>query len=607
MGWYLLSLALTDRARQRDSLKRALQANPANTAAQERLASLSEPEAVSAQPVIQAPPAARVDAPVRAPAMSAWGTGLQRPPTRPSQAASPPAVGEPFTSSDWAALRAKSAIPVASRPRNRSKIALVVLVGVLAVAVLIAGSLYVLRSLNHSPVRPVAPALITALASPVATAQPTSLPTSAATWTAAPQPTGTPTTLATITDTPAPQGTLAPADATVAASMDQVEKQVAVIRGLAPQGSTTRYLIPPARVEETLRTIVIKPALVSWLDDQRISLSALGLITPTYDLTRYALNRSTDNLGGFYLSTPGQIYVIGNQFTGVGRFIFAHEVDRELTDQNFNTGDPGASASCDNDAQRCDARRALVEGDATLLMSLWLRQDGTAQDTADLASYKPMSQTLPEDSQPPFIAQQLAFPHVQGLAFVSQLYQQGKWAAVNAAYADPPASTAQILHLDKYRAHKAPSTVTDAALSAALGGDWRKVDDGVLGEWSTYLLLGYGVDPAARLDVATAITATSGWSGDHYQVFYNDATKKTVMAAHWAWDTVKIADNFAAALRQYQDLRYRGARVDMKSGSCWANAGQTSCIFTTGLETLWLLAPDQTVLANVLSLSPRFH
>jgi hypothetical protein len=80
-----------------------------------------------------------------------------------------------------------------------------------------------------------------------------------------------------------------------------------------------------------------------------------------------------------------------------------------------------------------------------------------------------------------------------------------------------------------------------------------------------------------------------------------------VMAAHWAWDTMQVADNFAAALRQYQDLRYRGAKVDMKSGSCWANASETSCIFTAGFETLWLLAPDQTVLANALSLSPQFH
>ena len=61
-------------------------------------------------------------------------------------------------------------------------------------------------------------------------------------------------------------------------------------------------------------------------------------------------------------------------------------------------------------------------------------------------------------------------------------------------------------------------------------------------------------------------------------------------------------------MRQYQDLRYRGAKVSRPEGACWEANGQVSCTFnsTGGNETLWVVAPDQTVLNQVLTAYPNF-
>jgi len=433
-------------------------------------------------------------------------------------------------------------------------------------------------------------------------------PTLPPTWTNTPLPSQTPIPSITPTRTPTPSPTFPPPDATQASSMDTIQQQVADLRGLKIEASNPRYLIPRQSVEAVLRGQLVDAALVQSLENEKITWSALGLIKPTYDLVRYSLNSSSDALGGFYLPWNKQMYVIGDQFTGIERFIYSHEFDHALTDQHFHISDFGVYPTCTSNAQRCEAIRALVEGDATLLMGQWWQQYATPKDYQDIAHYKPPSQTLPEEFSPPFAALDLNFPYDQGLTFVDTLYRKGNWAEVNTAYTDLPASTEQILHPDKYFAHEMPITVTDAALTDTLGSGWRLVGSDVLGEWTTYLVLGYGADLSAELGDATAAAAARGWGGDHYQAYVNDSTQATVLAAHWVWDTAADAQQFAAAMKQYQDLRYRGSKVSRPDGACWEANGQLSCTFnsTSGNETLWVLAPDQSVLNQVLTAYPNF-
>jgi len=240
-------------------------------------------------------------------------------------------------------------------------------------------------------------------------------------------------------------------------------------------------------------------------------------------------------------------------------------------------------------------------------MNQWWRQYANPQDYSDILAYTPPSQTLPEQFPPPFVARDAQFPYVEGLNFVNALYARGRWALVNAAYTDLPESTEQILHPSKYFNGDSPEEMPDIALESVLGEGWRPLDNNSLGEWMTYLLLGYGADVDAQLDDPLAERAAAGWGGDRYRVYYNDDADQTAMAARWSWDTMGDATTFDGALADYLHERYGGNRVDSAKGKCWEANAQRSCLYRAGLEILWLLGPDQATVEAVLTRFPGFN
>ncbi len=127
-------------------------------------------------------------------------------------------------------------------------------------------------------------------------------------------------------------------------------------------------------------------------------------------------------------------------------------------------------------------------------------QYASPSDYQDIQSYVPPQSTLPEQYPPQYALLDGQFPYVVGLEFVSSLHDDGNWPEVNKAYSRWPESTEQIMHPEKYRAGEKPQEITAPALDQVLGEGWRKLAEDTLGEWTTYLLLGYGADVDAMLD-----------------------------------------------------------------------------------------------------------
>ena len=111
---------------------------------------------------------------------------------------------------------------------------------------------------------------------------------------------------------------------------------------------------------------------------------------------------------------------------------------------------------------------------------------------------------------------------------------------MDSALADPPVSTEQILHPEKYLAQKRdePLPVTLTPLTATLGTGWKKTDSDTLGEFDlTEMLQNNNVDK---------LPATEGWGGARYDVYENNAAALVYVSTRW--DTVKDATEFADAL-----------------------------------------------------------
>jgi len=600
-GWLLLSMVLRERSQQIDCLERVLKINPENSLARERLSQFQS--ARPAGPATPAPPR---------PAAAAGQKPQAQP--KPAPAAAQPASGAPAQLKPVGRAAAAGAnlkpdaqprktpeaaqpASTAPKPTKRGRgvlIALLTILGIIALAVVGFVGFSFLRTLQPSSP---APGPGTAVGGQV-------LPPS---WTPTLTPTETPVPSVTPTPTQTPTPTLVPPDPTTEVVMQRIEAEVSDIRGLESAGPVERYVVSRSAVRPILETeFLANGGSQAEMDDEGRVLSALGLIKPTYDMYTNALNGLTDSLGGFFFPWSDEVYVIGSRFGGVEHFIYSHEYAHALVDQAYHVDAQGVYPECLSNSDRCQAIKALVEGDATLVMGLWWRQYASPSDYQDIQNYVPPQTTLPEQYPPQYALLDGQFPYVVGLEFVSSLHNAGNWPEVNKAYARWPESTEQIMHPEKYRAGEKPQEIAAPSLDQVLGKGWRKLTEDTLGEWTTYLLLGYGADVDAMLEDSVAVTAARGWGGDRYQVYYQDETERAVLTAVWGWDTAQDASQFRQAMTDHLRKRFREAEVDAPRGTCWQVNQQTTCLYLAGRQVLWLLAPDMGTLNLVRVLYPSF-
>jgi hypothetical protein len=406
--------------------------------------------------------------------------------------------------------------------------------------------------------------------------------------------------------TPQPTETFVPLGGTVQAQRERIQQQVSDLRGLPVLNGVPFHIVSRDRADRYLRSQYVTQEFLQDSERERLVLAALGLAGPGYDTVTHKLNRMVDGMGGFYTPDGKEIFVLGLRFGAVEHYIYTHQFTHALLDQNYLTLQNITAANCSANAEPCAALAALVEGDAQMLMTEWWRENAKTPDYRDILLYRPAALALLEQNPPPFAAQNPTFGTERGLKFVNYLYNLGGWPNVNKAYANPPQTSEQIMHPKKYVSGELARNVPARPLQAALGEEWQVVRQNVLGEWYTYLLLAFGVDPSAQIDRDRASTAAAGWGGDSLQVLQHTPSGATALSAHWAWDDEKEAGEFFPVLFQYMNERYRAARLDNISGECWSGDGQVSCIYLSGSQTLWLQAPDAATIDLMHALYPEF-
>jgi hypothetical protein len=575
VGWYLLSFAIPEHERQIESLHRALAINPDNDKARTRLASLTgmvPPDAQKTEAVPPARGAARMSAVAGQSGRgvaSSRRVGRQWPPwVKPTAIVASIVLVVAAIASAYAFIRfAQSTLGRRQSVAATSRAQTATVRATLGASVGLPASWTPTMSLT-----------------PSATSEPSSTPT------------------VTATATPAPP------DPTTLAEMATIQAQVADLRGLTIEANPPSYVITVGRVRPFLESSFIAGGgSEEDVADLSHTLVALGLTKPTYDLYTNILNGLTDSIGGFYLPWSKEIFIIGNRFSGVERWVYSHEFDHALVDQHYHIDEAGVYPLCERSSDECKAVEALVEGDATLLMSQWLNQYAGPQDISDILRYKPPTHTLPNAFPPPYAAPDSLFPYDHGLTFVKTLYESGNWAEVNQAYEDLPTSTEQIMHVDKYLNHEDPIDVPPRDVAGLLNDDWRVLTRDTLGEWTTYLMLAYSADQAAQVDFTVADRAARGWGGDTYQVFFNDGTEQAIMTADWVWDSPPDAVEFKTALERMLANRYRGGELPSDRGRCWSVGDETSCVLSSGTEVVWILGPTDMAVGPLMDLFPELR
>jgi hypothetical protein len=278
-----------------------------------------------------------------------------------------------------------------------------------------------------------------------------------------------------------------------------------------------------------------------------------------------------------------------------------HQYAHALIDQHFELSSlEGETAGAD--ALR--ARDALIEGDATAVLALHSFGGVEQADLDALAEH--LSQVELTDYEGYLTSRSMSevvlFPYREGARFVEALLQAGWWPAVNAAYLDPPVSTEQILHPEKYIStpRDVPRTVRVPDLGEDLGEGWRLVAQDVLGE----LILSAHLDQYLP-DTQEALAAAAGWDGDR-AVVWQDLEGREVLVIRSFWDSDAEATEFVQSYATVIDRRLRGASSVLRSivptgGRWWRGETGNAYIQQERDAVLIIWAPDTDTMEQVLA------
>ncbi len=384
-------------------------------------------------------------------------------------------------------------------------------------------------------------------------------------------------------------------EATNAAIRAEVEANVVALRGLEPLATITPVVLSRDALRDRLAAEMAETTPEAARADV-LELSAFDFMEPDYDLAAAQLELQGDGILGYYDPDTAEFVVVndGALLDAPAQWTHAHEYVHALQDQHY---DLGALTDDTVNSEFQAAVRALAEGEAELVQYLYLTEGSFFSDEETTAIIADAAAAGRDDldNYPPVLISSLVFPYSSGSRFVEALYNEGGFAAIDAAWLDPPRSTEQILHPERYLAGDAPQIVALNPLTDTLGVGWEQIADDILGEFflREYLDQQLAASAAERL--------AEGWGGDRYAVYWNETTGGLVMALRLVWDTAEDAAEFAADYPDYPAGLFGVVAQAQPDGSaCWVR-GEAICFLQSGEESWVVRAPDTTTAAAVLA------
>jgi hypothetical protein len=388
-------------------------------------------------------------------------------------------------------------------------------------------------------------------------------------------------------------------------AMQVIEEQVSELRDLETLEPVTTSLL----TNDELRQHIEKETLEDYSEqearDDVLLYVAFELMEKDTDLYNLLIDLQTEQVAGFYDPETEEMNVVksSQQPGALERSVFAHEYTHALQDQHFDLEAMGFTDDedkGDEDSERDFAIRCLVEGDAVLLQQQYMMQYFSPDELREMFNQALAADSSVLDAAPDILRESLLFPYEGGLLFVTGLYAQGGWEAVDAAYANPPLSSEQILHPEHYP-DDVPLVVSLPPLTDTLGAGWRLVDANTVGEFALNLYLDVHVSPAQ------AKVAAEGWGGDRYAVHWREDESAFVLVLRLAWDTPTDASEFFETYVQFAGDRF-GAGPARSEGETrlWSGQDQLLLAQNDQHETLVIIAPDQATLEALRGLFPEF-
>ncbi|MEF8882798.1 MAG: Hvo_1808 family surface protein [Halapricum sp.] len=308
-------------------------------------------------------------------------------------------------------------------------------------------------------------------------------------------------------------------------------------------------------------------------EDQRLAenvyYEALLMVNESRDAVAVQKSNSAGGIGGYYDPGNGEIKIVSEntETPQMDEITLSQELFHALQDQHFNLSSYDYSTR-----ETHNANDGVVEGDGNYVDHLYNER---CQDQWEGTCLMPDDGGAPSDFEPHFGLYQIRLqPYSDGPAFVRQIRDEGGWEAVNEIYENPPESTEQTIHPDKY-GEDSPSNVTVVDTAS---GEWERlsINDsasyesfGEAGLFVTlwypgYKVLAHGQDGEPIIPTMEHFNLdgesidqfepynydneyTAGWDGDKLVPYVTDnsaETSETGYVYKLVWDTEDDATEF---------------------------------------------------------------
>ena len=289
---------------------------------------------------------------------------------------------------------------------------------------------------------------------------------------------------------------------------EKIEREVEKFRELKFQAPVRKGVESEAESKRHMLEEANKPENRDELEKSGRVGKAFGLLPEDYDMAK-AADYLAEAAGAYDYETKKLVLVqqkVEKGHLGIDTDTIAHELEHALQDQTFDLA--RWDTLLDSHVDRSEAWTCIVEGEATFVAHAW--------------TFTQMGKPIPElpvpdepepSEVPAWIVRNFTMPYEQGARFVQKVHAKGGWDAVNKLFRDPPSTTQQVLHPQRFFDRREPAEILMPSLRKVVGGKAKEVDRSTMGEWNVRILL-ETLGTAPR----TAKAVAAGWHGDRYQL-----------------------------------------------------------------------------------------
>ncbi len=397
-----------------------------------------------------------------------------------------------------------------------------------------------------------------------------------------------------------------PATATLVKLADDILPVVAQLRGLEPTGPVAKRVVDKATIRMVLQQEMTRHHSPEKLTNQGKALIKFGLLPPDVDFKELIVHLYTNQIAGMYDPHTKVLYLADWIPEPLQIPTVAHELVHALQDQHFDL--ERYMEEVKDNSEAANARQAVMEGEAMAVMLDYQLKDQGLSFTSigDLARWlevvrNAIKQGNPDaETMPTFLQEMMLFPYLQGMSFLRDVRTRHPWSWAEALYRDPPQSTEQIMHPERYLTQRDdPTPVTVPDVGSVLGPSWTRIDEDIVGEFAVRALIRQFVDGE------TATVASEGWDGDRYQLYEHAETKHELLVWLSVWDTPDDAQEFLEAYRQVVAAKYLQEQPVAGRPDRWQTEADGVLVMRRGV---WVLviegAPAEQLDALVSQLQP---